>query len=484
MLFFNKKGGANEPKQRTAKGPSSWLSLPAIVVLLVCTLLPALTAILAVAIGEGTNEAPGGLAVLHMDMGDFATFNWTKITLTGKPTTKLLLRSLPERDLFQQAKGQLESGLDAATKDAGKVVGGAQDKVKNATQQISDKAKGLVDEVGNNLGDVKALVERLVEKVLGKIEQQLNEWGLDVVRRLNELGMSQRYSLHVRYWCKVPRVVDYTNSTTKFSTGIQNCTSLFGEGVNTTFDPAINRGRIFRFSPGDLVTNVTQIFLMPKDVQQKIREPIDKGANAAQREIDGALASLKRGAMLVTFGPTLVVYAVACTCSWLLFVAMAVDLIYYFVKGRRNLAPEQRYLTTKAGRGGRWTLAAALQITSTVGLYAFLLASVIVTVVGLMTSIVNKLSQAVHVQIAAGASLIWLSWVSFALLWLVRFGLKHRAKKIEIEHEVQARMQDERMNAVPMPGGAGAPRAGPYGDSQGVEYDDSVYPEKHNDPRY
>ncbi|KAK8057045.1 hypothetical protein PG996_010982 [Apiospora saccharicola] len=419
-----------------------------------------------------------------MDMGDFATFNWTKISLTGKPTTKLLIRSLPERDLIDKVKGSVGDTVDSLSKGTGNVIDGAQDKVKNATQQISDKAKGLVDEVGNNLGDVKDIVEKLVEKVLGKIEQQLNEWGLNVVRKLNELGMSQRYSLHVRYWCKVPRVVDYSNSTTRFSTGAQNCTPLFGEapGVNTTFDPAINKGRIFSFSPGDLVANVTQIFLMPKDVQQKIREPIDKGANAAQREIDGAMNSLKRGAMLLTFGPTLVVYAVACTCSWLLFLAMAVDLGYYVCKGRHKRAVEQRFLTMQAGKYGRWTLAGALEITAVVGMYALLLGAIIVTVVGLMTSIVNKLSQAVHVQIAAGASLILLSWISFALMLVVRLLLKKRAEKIEFEHEVQARVQDELMHAMP---GGGAPRAGPYGDNQSMEFDNSsIYTQKHNNPGY
>lgn len=256
-------------------------------------------------------------------------------------------------------------------------------------------------------------------------------------------------------------------------------TDLALPGVNTTFDPAINRGRIFSFSPGDLVANVTQIFLMPPDVQQKIREPIDKGANAAQKAIQGALGSLQRGAMLVTFGPTLAVYAVACACAWLLFAAMAADLAYYLARGRRHPAAERRFLTTQAqgGRAGRGTVAGALRAAAAVGMYAFLLASVIVTVVGLLTSIVNKLSQAAHVQIAAGGSLIGLSWTSFVLLLAVRATLKHRAEKIELEHEVQARMQDERMRA---------PRAGPYGDHQNhsMEFKDSTYPEKHNDPRY
>lgn len=224
---------------------------------------------------------------------------------------------------------------------------------------------------------------------------------------------------------------------------------------------------------------------MPKDVQQKIREPIDKGANAAQREIDGAMNSLKRGAMMFTFGPTLIVYAVACTCSWFLFVAMAVDLIYYVFKGRRDDSAEKRFLTTRAGPLRMWparklTVTEVLKYTAAIAMYALLLACIIVTVVGLITSIVNKLSQAVHVQIAAGSSLIGLSWASFILMWVVHFGLKKRVVAIEVETKVQERLQYELNKRMP----GGAPRAGPsFGDDRSLGYEDSPYTEKHNNPR-
>lgn len=66
MGFLNNKEKGNEPKQSKARGPSWTLSLWAVVPLLLFSLLAALTATLAVAIGDGTNEAPGGLAVIHV----------------------------------------------------------------------------------------------------------------------------------------------------------------------------------------------------------------------------------------------------------------------------------------------------------------------------------------------------------------------------------------------------------------------------------
>ncbi|KAK8123358.1 hypothetical protein PG999_003276 [Apiospora kogelbergensis] len=354
-------------------------------------------------------------------MGDFAEFNWTKIAFVDKPATRQLVRRLDLSSVTDKGK---ELGQQI-TKGAEGVVDGAQDKVKNVTNQISDKAKDLVNEVGDNLGDVKDIVEKLIMKVLAKIEDQLNEWGLKVVRKLNELGVSQRYSLHVTKWCRVPRTVDYSTNTTVFATGPQNCTSLFMERVNTTFDPVANGGKIFSFSPGDLIANVTGIFLVPKDVQQKMREPIDKGANAVQKEIINATNSLRRGVMLFTFGPTLIVYAVACGCSWLLLLGLIGDIVYSFTVGRRNPHNKVTLAENVFGFKRFFTL------TPAIAMYALLIASLIVTTVTLITRVVNVMTQAVHIRIAGGSGLVGMSWASFFIILFVRLVLSEQAKDID-----------------------------------------------------
>ncbi|KAK8006815.1 hypothetical protein PG989_000805 [Apiospora arundinis] len=395
-------------------------------VLLILTLAVSLMTTLAVAVGRGDAEVKNTLAVISIDMGDFAEFNWTKISFVDKPATRQLVRRLDLSTVTDKGK---ELGQQI-TKGAEGVVDGAQDKVKNVTSQISDKAKDLVNEVGDNLGDVKNIVEKLIFKVLAKIEDQLNEWGLKVVRKLNELGVSQRYSLHVTRWCKVPRTVDYSTNTTVFATAPQNCTSLFMEGVNTTFDPVANGGKILSFSPGDFIANVTGIFLIPKDVQQKMREPIDKGANAVQKEIVNATNSLRKGVMLFTFGPTLIVYAVACGCSWLLLLGLIGDIVYSFTAGRNN--PNNKVRLAENMPMLKWFF----KLTPAVAMYALLIASLIVTTVALITRVVNVLTQAVHIRIAGGLGLVGMSWASFFLIACVFLVTNEQAKDMDAEKRI------------------------------------------------
>ncbi|KAK8075926.1 hypothetical protein PG994_003198 [Apiospora phragmitis] len=384
---------------------------------------------IALAAGRGNAEMPRTLSVISIDMGDFAEFNWTKISFVDKPITRQLVRRLD----LSQVQNKVGDGMNKVSGNVGNIVNGAEDKVKNVTTQITDKAKDLVDEVGDNLGDIKQIVEKLIMKVLAKIEDQLNEWGLRVVRKLNELGISQRYSLHVTKWCKVPRAVDYSNNTKKFSTAPQNCSSLFGEGVNTTFDPVANGGKIFSFSPGDLIANVTGIFLIPKDVQQKIREPIDKGANAVQKEIVGASNSLKRGVMLFTFGPTLVVFAVACGCSWLLLLGLVGEIVYGFTLGRKY--PDGKRTMAENVKGLDWFFV----LVPAVAMYALLIRSVIVSAVSLLTGLVNIMTQAVHIRIGGGFGLVGTSWASFVLMFITRLVLSEQIKDIDAEERTSRR---------------------------------------------
>ncbi|KAK8022782.1 hypothetical protein PG993_013549 [Apiospora rasikravindrae] len=384
---------------------------------------------LAFGVGRGDTEMPNTLAVIAIDMGDFAEFNWTKIAFVDKPQTRQLVRRID----ISSVTNKVGDGINKASGQVGTVVSGAEDKVKNATSQIANKAKDLVDEVGDNIGDIKDIVEKLVMKVLAKIEDQLNEWGLRVVRKLNELGISQRYSLHTTTWCRVPRSVEYTNGTTKFSTAPQNCTSLFGEGQNTTFDPVANGGKIFSFSPGDLIANVTSIFLMPKDVQQKIREPIDKGCNTVQREITNASNSLKRGVMLFTFGPTMIVYAVACGCAWLLLLGLVGEIVYGFTLGRKHPDGKRTLAENVFGFGAFFKLVPA------VTLYALLIASVIVSAVSLITGIVDIMTQAVHIRIGGGSGLVAMSWASFILILMIRVVLNEQLKDADAEQRTRKR---------------------------------------------
>ncbi|KAK8109297.1 hypothetical protein PG984_015098 [Apiospora sp. TS-2023a] len=367
---------------------------------------------LAFAAGRGA-ELPGTLSVISIDMGDFAEFNWTKISFVDKPATRQLVRR-----------------LDFS-------VPGVTDATKGVADQVTKGVGSVVDGAGDNLGDVKDIVEKLIMKVLAKIEGQVNEWGLRVVRKLNELGISQRYSLHVTKWCKVPRAVDYSNNTTRFSTGERNCTSLFDDGTTRDFDPVANGGKIFGFSPGDLIANVTGIFLVPKDVQQKIREPIDKGANAAQKEITGATNSLRRGVMLFTFGPTMIVFAVACGCSWLLLIGLLGDVVYGFAVAKKKNYPEgQRSLIHNVKPAKTYFL-----VVAGVLMYALLIGSVIVSAVSLLTGVVNIMTQAIHIRIGGGSGLVLMSWVSFALVLFARLVLSEQVKDADASNRIEMKQK-------------------------------------------
>ncbi|RYP16032.1 hypothetical protein DL765_005348 [Monosporascus sp. GIB2] len=229
------------------------------------------------------------------------------------------------------------------TDGAKEITGNATDKVQDVTGDVVDKANEIVDEVGDKISDVREVIEKLIVKILETIEKELNEWIQEFANTLGNLDVAQRYSLHVTTFCQIPRSNFAANSTIKESSSTDapaSCTYLFSGDKEAEFNATKNDGRILGFPPGKITAEILNLFMIPKEVQAKVRDPIDDTADYVQKILHEAKNTLKTWAIRLTFSPVLIFYAAACGCSWVLLLVLLADIGYSWFK--KQVLPKAR----------------------------------------------------------------------------------------------------------------------------------------------
>lgn len=165
------------------------------------------------------------------------------------------------------------------------------------------------------------------------------------------------------------------------------------------FDAAKNKGGILGFPPGKVVASVMGLFLIPEEVQAKVKKPIDDGANKAQSVIHEAQSTLKGFFVHITFLPTVVFYAVACGLSWIMLVVLLLDL------GRTWLPPLRKVPYAKV-----------YKYAPLVAAFCLFLGAMIVTVVHFIAKVVDIAAGVVKISVQSGGTFVVMSWVSCLLL--------------------------------------------------------------------
>ena len=125
-----------------------------------------------------------------------------------------------------------KGAFDDLRDKGGEIAANASDKIEDVKDDIVDKGSELIDEVGDKLGDVRKAIEQFITKVLATIETELNDWIRKVADELGNLGIAQKYSLHVKTFCKVSRGNFSSDlAETTVAGGDTTCYSLFGNSM-------------------------------------------------------------------------------------------------------------------------------------------------------------------------------------------------------------------------------------------------------------
>ncbi|RYP21258.1 hypothetical protein DL767_009310 [Monosporascus sp. MG133] len=276
--------------------------------------------------------------------------------------------------------------------DAKEITGNATDKVQDVTDEVIDKANEIVDEVGDKISDVREVIEQFIIKVLETIEKELNEWIEEFANTLGNIDVAQRYSLHVTTFCQVPRSSFTENSTkeSNYAEAPTSCTYLFSGDKEDEFNATQNQGKILGFPPGKIAAEILNLFMIPKEVQGKIREPIDDAADYMQKLLHDAKDTLKTWAVRLTFSPVLVFYAVACGCSWMLLLILLADIGYSWSK--KQVLPKARW---------------PYRVLPLLATFCLFMGTLIVMVIGAVAKIMNIAASVFKISIEAGSGYPW-----------------------------------------------------------------------------
>lgn len=171
------------------------------------------------------------------------------------------------------------------------------------------------------------------------------------------------------------------------------------------FDAANNKGEILGFPPGQVVASVMGLFLIPEEVQAKIKKPIDDGANKAQSALHDAQNTLKSVFVHITFLPTIVFYAAACGLSWITLIVLLLDLVRLLTRGGRRVSPLEKVPT-----------AALYKYVPLVAAFFLFLGAMIITVVHFIAKVVDIAAGVVKISVQSGSAFVTMSWLSFLLL--------------------------------------------------------------------
>ncbi|RYP61896.1 hypothetical protein DL770_009688 [Monosporascus sp. CRB-9-2] len=317
-------------------------------------------------------------------MEDFARFRPVQISLINQDTAEKMIRRLDIGETLNNAGDEVGDIVD----DAKEITGNATDKVQDVADDVIDKANEVVNKVGDKISDVREVIEQFIVKVLETIEKELNEWIQEFTTTLGNIDVAQRYSLHVTTFCQVPRS-NFTENSTKESNYTEaptSCTYLFSGDKEAEFNATQNDGRILGFPPGKITADVLNLFMIPKEVQAKIKDPIDDTADYVQKILHDAKNTLKTWAIRLTFSPVLVFYAAACGCSWMLLLMLLADIGYSWFK---------KQVLPKAG----WPY----RVLPLLATFCLFMGTLIVMVIGVVAKVMNIAASIFKISIEAGS---------------------------------------------------------------------------------
>ena len=147
--------------------------------------------------------------------------------------------------------------------------------------------------------------------------------------------------------------------------------------------------------------------MIPKEVQGKVKEPVDNISDHIQNLLEDAKSKLGGWVLKAVFGPGYVLYLVACVCSWVLFFVLLGDIAWSFWR-KREFPPT------------KW----ASRVTAPVAICCLLIANLITTVMGAIAKLLNIVADIFKVTVHPGAGFLGISWASLIIMIVVAFGLR------------------------------------------------------------
>ncbi|KAK7753965.1 hypothetical protein SLS62_004064 [Diatrype stigma] len=355
-----------------------------------------------------SGKGPSGLSIISVDTGDFARFHPVQINLVDKDTAGKMIRRFD----LGETLNSVEDTAGDLLEDGKGMADNATDKVQDITDGVIDKADDLVNEVGDKISDVRAVIEQFIVKVLETIQDELNEWIRNFADDLGNLDIAQRYSLHITTFCQVPRSNFTSNSTAPSNSteGETSCKHLFSRGKDDEFNATQNDGKLLGFPPGKVVAEVLNLFMIPKEVQEKVREPIDNTADYVQKLLHDAKNTLKTWAIRLTFSPVLVFYAVSCGCSWALLVLLLADIGYTWF--RKQVPPEKWW--------PKWPYRALPALAT----FCLFMGTLITVIIGAIAKLMNIATEVFKIRVESGSGFAKLSWTSLFFMVIITVGLR------------------------------------------------------------
>lgn len=369
------------------------------VVLTIAVLVLTLIILISGRHGGGGND----LSLVKIDMTNFARFNPPQINLVDtNEATKT------RRGLIDDIGDKVGDAVDSVETFAS----GAASKVESAAVAVATaaeaKADEIIGEIGDALDDLENAVTGLMEKILGTIQDALNKWLKEAASALEDIDIPRTMSLHLTTYCSGGGndTLTGSNSTGSNSTSM-SCTRLFSSG-DSSFNETVNNGTIFGFQPGAVLAKALGVFYVPEGAQLAIREPVDNGVNTVDRLVHKAGAELSSWTVNLLFIPIVAVYVMATVFGFLLLIILSAATFRCF-KDRGRINPKIFGLCGVMAAGAAFFL---------------LLGSVILTVIGLVAYVVGLGAGVVDITVESSSQLKWMSWAAFIIMALMAISLK------------------------------------------------------------
>lgn len=142
--------------------------------------------------------------------------------------------------------------------------------------------------------------------------------------------------------------------------------------------------------------------MIPKEVQDKVREPIDNTADYVQKLLDDGKNTLKTWTIRLTFSPVLIFYAVACGCSWALFVLFLADIGYSWF--RKQVLPITRW---------------PYRVFPVLATFCLFMGTLIIMIIGAIAKVMNIAASVLKITVESGSGFAKMSWASLFIMVII-----------------------------------------------------------------
>lgn len=345
-------------------------------------------------------NAGSDLALITIDMSDFAKFNPPTIELVHNTTSASKTRrgfgSITSD--IASAAGSVETSVETFVSGVASAVETAAGAVATAAEAEADE---IIQEIGDGIDEIESAVEGLFDKVMGTIQDDLNAWLKEAASSLDDLDLPTKMSLHLTTSCTTTSTNESTNSTAT------SCSQLFSTG-SISFNATENNGTIFGFQPGNLIAKALGVFFVPTSAQQDIRESVDNTTNKVEKLMQEAKSDVASWTVDLLFIPIVVIYALAVVFMCLLLLILIAATA----------------LTVRGGDEVPARIYGLCGTVSAVATFFLLLGSVVLTVVALVAYIIGLGGNVVGITVSSGSKLKWMSWAAFFVMLFVTGSLK------------------------------------------------------------